>query len=81
MKKKQAESKQLVKLERVYKHYKNNEFYITLEYCYSQDANGQWEQGVVYRRLNDNNYGAMKFHRTCLEFSQKFFCAFDNPKK
>jgi len=52
-----------------YRHYKNNNYYIVVDFCKIQ-VNGEWKRAVLYK--SENPYIKDLFCREYNEFKEKF---------
>jgi hypothetical protein len=56
----------LIKLKTLYKHYKNQKDYETIDYCKMQ-VNGEWLEAVIYKSVDGDLYV-----RALADFEEKF---------
>ena len=60
----------MLELNQKYTHYKNNQNYITLDFCKIQE-NDIWVKAVIYKPENEDSL----FVRSYIEFEEKFIKA------
>jgi len=57
----------MIKLNQKYQHYKNKQFYITIDFCKIQE-NDEWVKAVIYKPENEDGLFVRAYH----EFEKKF---------
>lgn len=61
----------MIKLNQTYTHYKNQQQYLTINFCKIQE-NDIWVEAIIYKPLNHADKCEDLFVRTIKEFEEKF---------
>ena len=61
----------MIELNKLYTHYKNQEKYLTINFCKVQE-NGTWVKGIIYKPYEHTDKCEDLFIRTQKEFEEKF---------